>query len=54
MNFLNKDFEHLTQKDEDYRENFESSANFCQRVTALYHTLQYLLHVRRQLGELPP
>ena len=51
MNFISHDFDHLTQNDEDYDHNFESSSNPCQRYTILYHTIQYLFYAKRQLNQ---
>jgi hypothetical protein len=54
MDFLSGDFDNLSQDDEEYEDNFESSANFCQRITCLYHTILYLFYVKKQIRELPP
>jgi hypothetical protein len=53
MDFLANDFDHLTQNDEIYQKNFESDFNPLERNSALFHTLQYLIHVKEEIDRLP-
>ena len=49
MNFLSNDFTHLSQNDENYKENFEDSFPAFERYTVLFHTLCYLNHIKKQM-----
>ena len=54
MNFLDHDFDHLTQNDENYKKNFQDQTNCVARYTLLYHCLKNLSHVKNQINKLPP
>ena len=54
MNFLSNDFSHLSQNDENYKENFEDSFPAFERYTVLFHTLCYLNHIKTKMDGLPP
>lgn len=47
MDFLSNDFDHLTQDELQYAENFENQYNRFERNSVLFHTLQYLTHVKQ-------
>ena len=53
MNFLDHDFDHLTQDDEKYKNNFQDNTNCVARYTLLFHCLRNLSHVNNQINRLP-
>jgi ABC-type multidrug transport system fused ATPase/permease subunit len=53
MEGIKKEFEALAEEEGRFLENFENSTNCLARKACLLHTLQYLIHVKSAVDELP-